>query len=419
MGYGPQWRSLRKMVHNLLNQNVARNYVPYQMLENKQMLYDFLETPNDFLKHIRRYSNALTTSMVFGWRTPTYEDEAIVQLFDGFAEFSEINQTGTAALIDFFPFLRRFPDYILTTQKKAKDLHREERALYLRHWLRAKKEIKDGTISQCFCVGMAEAQEKDKFDDALAAYTSGTLLEAGSDTTSSTLYGFVLAMLLYPEVQKEAQQHIDKVCGDDRMPTMDDWEDLHYIRCVMKETLRWMPTTILGAVPHATTADDTYKGFLIPKGAGIMNNVWTINNDPKRAPNPRKFDPSRYKKDHLGLFDSASNPDGSKRDMFTFGAGRRICPGMHVAERSLFLGIARVLWAFDVTPALDASGEKIIPDQERLTQGFVCMPEEYQCTISSRSAGRAERVRSEWRKAEEELLDAKTKQWVENPILRS
>ena len=156
------------MVHNLLNQNVARNYVPYQMLENKQMLYDFLETPNDFLKHIRRYSNALTTSMVFGWRTPTYEDEAIVQLFDGFAEFSEINQTGTAALIDFFPFLRRFPDYILTTQKKAKDLHREERALYLRHWLRAKKEIKDGTISQCFCVGMAEAQEKDKFDDALA-----------------------------------------------------------------------------------------------------------------------------------------------------------------------------------------------------------------------------------------------------------
>ena len=44
-------------------------------------------------------------------------------------------------------------------------------------------------------------------------------------------------MLLYPEVQKEAQQHIDKVCGDDRMPTMDDWEDLHYIRCVMKETL--------------------------------------------------------------------------------------------------------------------------------------------------------------------------------------
>ena len=81
-----------------------------------------------------------------------------------------------------------------------------------------------------------------------------------------------------------------------------------------------MPTTILGAVPHATTQDDTYKGFLIPKGAGVVNNVWTVNNDPKRTNNqPRKFDPDRYKDDDLGFYDSASNPDGTKRDMFTFG----------------------------------------------------------------------------------------------------
>lgn len=158
-------RQMRKMVHNLLNQNVAQRYVPYQTLENKQMLYDFLTTPDDFLKHIRRYSNALTTSMVFGWRTASYEDAAIQQLFDGFSEFAEINQTGTAALIDFFPFLRWFPDSVLTTQKKAKELHKAEKELYLRHWLKAKKEIKEGTISDCFCVGMAEAQKKDGFDD--------------------------------------------------------------------------------------------------------------------------------------------------------------------------------------------------------------------------------------------------------------
>lgn len=92
-------------------------------------------------------------------------------------------------------------------------------------------------------------------------------------------------------------------------------------------TVGWMPTTILGAVPHATTAEDIYKGYFIPKGAGILNNVWTINTDPRRAPNPRRFDPSRYENDTLSLFDSASNPDGTKRDHFTFGAGRRICPG--------------------------------------------------------------------------------------------
>lgn len=115
---------IRKMVHNLLNANQAGKYVVYQNLENKQLLYGLMDSPDRFLQHIRRYSNALTTSMVFGWRTPTYEDENIQQLFDGFSEFAKINQTGTAALIDFFPILRKFPDFLLPAQKKAKELHR-------------------------------------------------------------------------------------------------------------------------------------------------------------------------------------------------------------------------------------------------------------------------------------------------------
>ncbi|KAK5172958.1 uncharacterized protein LTR77_003080 [Saxophila tyrrhenica] len=427
---------IRKMVHQLLNVQESSKYVPYQMLENKQMLNDLLDTPDRFLHHIRRYSNALTTSMVFGWRTPTYENVAIKQLFEGFNEFAEINQTGTAALIDFFPFLRQLPDFILPAQKKAKEMHKRERELYLGHWLRAKNEWKDGTIKNCFCVGMAQAQEKEQFSDPQAAYISGTLLEAGSDTTSSTLYAFVQAMLLYPETQRLAQEQIDKVVGVDRMPTMQDEPNLPYIKCLMKETLRWMPTTILGAVPHAVTQDDSYKGYLIPKGAGVMNNVWAIHHDPKRSPDPRKFDPNRRKNpmqtivrlrvltlfdstdkdDHLSLYDSASNPDGTKRDQFTFGAGRRICPGMHVAERSLFLGMARMLWAFDITPAMDASGQPIIPDQDKLTQGFVCMPEEYPATITPRSKARADRVRSEWQHAQQESLDPATQQWLSSPV---
>lgn len=132
------------------------------------MLNDLLDTPDDFLEHIRRYSNALTTSMVFGWRTPTYADKYMQQLFNGFNEFAEINQTGLAALIDFYPVLRQLPDFILPAQKKAKELHRVERELYLMHWLNAKKAYQSGKINHCFCVGMAEAQEKEGFDDAQA-----------------------------------------------------------------------------------------------------------------------------------------------------------------------------------------------------------------------------------------------------------
>jgi hypothetical protein len=402
------------MVHTLLNITTSKEYVPYQMLENKQMLYQLLEQPEDFLKHMRRYSNALTTMMVFGWRTPTYEDANMKQLFEGFSEFAEINQTGTAALVDFYPILRKLPDFLLPAQKKAKGLHRHEKQLYLKHWLNAKDAIEKGVIQPCFCEGMAKAQNIEGFDDDQAAYISGTLLEAGSDTTSNTLYAFVQAMLLYPEAQKRAQSEIDKVVGE-RLPTMDDQSSLQYIRACVKETLRWMPTTILGAVPHAVNKDDEYMGYLIPKGAGVLNNVWAINMDPNRHPEPRRFEPERYIHDTQSLYDSAANSDGTKRDMFTFGAGRRICPGMHVAERSLFLGVSRILWAFTIEPVVDSAMNKILPDQEKLTQGFVCMPEEFRAKITPRSQTRAELVRREWHEAEKQYLDTQTKQWLEHP----
>lgn len=54
-------------------------------------------------------------------------------------------------------------------------------------------------------------------------------------------------MVLYPEVQKKAQAQLEEVCGS-RLPEMEDFDRLPYIRCIMKETLRWLPTAILGAV---------------------------------------------------------------------------------------------------------------------------------------------------------------------------
>ncbi|KAJ5167777.1 uncharacterized protein N7482_003371 [Penicillium canariense] len=411
---GPKFR---KMVHGLLNVTTSKKYVAYQMLENRQMLYEFLTQPDHFLKHIRRYSNALTTTMVFGWRTSTYEDQKMMQLFDGFSEFAAINQTGTAALIDFFPWLRQLPDFLLPTQKKAKRLHMHEKALYKEHWMKAKRETQEKTIKPCFCAGMYEAQTRDGFSDDQAAYISGTLLEAGSDTTSSTLYAFVQAMLLFPDVQRKAQDELDRVIGSDRLPEMEDLADLQYIRSCMKETLRWMPTTILGAVPHAVTQDDEYKGYFIPKGAGVLNNVWGIHMDPTRHANPRTFDPDRYQNDRQSFGDAAANPDPAQRDAFTFGAGRRICPGIHVAERSLFLGMSRILWAFDIEPARDEAGLQIIPDPDRLTQGFVCMPEEFPARITPRSQKRADMVVREWKEAEAGLLDPKTKQWMQSPVI--
>lgn len=72
---------IRKIVHNNLNIKAARTYVPYQDLENKAMLVGILEKPDQFIGHIRRYTNSLTTQMVFGFRTTSIDDPRLKQLF--------------------------------------------------------------------------------------------------------------------------------------------------------------------------------------------------------------------------------------------------------------------------------------------------------------------------------------------------
>jgi cytochrome P450 len=175
--------------------------------------------------------------------------------------------------------------------RRAKELHKEEIALYKSYLTRVRERIVSGISPPCFCWDMFKMQEKQGFTDDWASYVTGTLLEAGSDTTASIFLGFIVAMVNFPEVQKTAQAEIDKVVGSERLPRMDD--DMPYIRMVVKETLRFLPSSILGIVPHAASTDDHYKGYFIPAGAGVMCNVWTLNNDAERYPNPREFDPER------------------------------------------------------------------------------------------------------------------------------
>ena len=76
-------------------------------------------------------------------------------------------------------------------------------------------------------------------------------------------------MALFPEAQKKAQAELDKVVGPHRLPNFSDIPKMPYIRAVVMETMRWMPVTPFG-VPHSAIADDTYKGYHIPKGTCLI-----------------------------------------------------------------------------------------------------------------------------------------------------
>lgn len=135
--------------------------------------------------------------------------------------------------------------------------------------------------------------------------------------------------------------------------------------------------------------------------------------DPERHSNPRVFNPDRYKDDHTTLYQSAVG-DTIKRDNFVFGAGRRFCQGIHIAERSLFLGISRLAWGFDFSPAKDSQGNPVQYDIEDLIGGISIMPAEYPVMITPRSEAKSTAMRQEAADCEK-VLDPETKQWKEVP----
>ncbi|CAG8950033.1 hypothetical protein HYFRA_00004367 [Hymenoscyphus fraxineus] len=425
-----------QIAHRVLNISAARTYVPYQDLESKAMLLGFLNSPGDFINHLRRYSASLTTQMTFGFRTTSTQTKEFKEVFDVsilescvtkkelltiFEDFGPRFRAQwfsceskklfldvslmMAAFLDLVPMLRHIPECLLPIKKEGRGIHRRELSLFRRLYLQAKQGLVDGSAKPCVCVDLIKLQKEEEiFSDDLAAYLGGSLLQAGSETTSSILVGFIQAMTIFPDVVKYAQEELDRVCGDKRMPDLNDVPNLPYIRACAKESLRWMPGFTLG-IPHSVTQDDTYMGYQIPSGSTVILNVWAVHNDPKRHPNPRQFDPMRYIGDEQTSTNSSNNPDATKRDHFVFGAGRRKCQGMHIADRSLFLAIGRLLWAFNFERLLDPeTNQEIIPDMNDLAEGVMMLPKPFQTKITPRSAEKAECIRNEWGQMEE-LLD--------------
>ena len=175
---------------------------------------------------------------------------------------------------------------------------------------------------------------------------------AGQETTATTLHWWLLVMLAYPDVQAKAHAELDEVIGRARPPSLADAASLPYIRAMVKETLRWSPITVLG-MPHTTIADDWYEGMFIPKGTICLPNMRLINASTEAfGKDAAEFDPTRY------LDEGRVNLQAGREDgHVTFGYGWRVCPGRYVAEASLMIDLATLLWAMRFERPDEAQGE--------------------------------------------------------------
>ncbi len=205
---------------------------------------------------------------------------------------------------------------------------------------------------------------------------------AGAETTSTTMAWWMLAMVAYPETQSRAHAELDAAVGRGRVPTFADYPHLPYVRAMVKEVLRWRPASPF-AVPHQTTEDDWYEGMFIPKGTICLPNVWQMNRDPKiYGSSAAIFDPARHL-DKAGGGMESSLSDVMEEGHVTYGFGRRVCVGRYMANNSLFIEIAMMLWAANIERKTDASGRPLPLDVDGFVDHGIVMSAGSPCTCES------------------------------------
>lgn len=277
MPYGPQWRSLRKHSHALLNLNASIKYQPVQDFESKQVLRDLLESPNEFYDINRRYATSVIMLVAYGHRVTSFEDPLMKKIFTVLDHLTEITAPGAFA-VDSFPSLSALPESLLGNWRSlGRQYFQHDSKVYLDLWNQLKRDVDAGTARDSFCKQFyLNKPHENGIDEMLAAYTCGGLIEAGSETTATTINNWFLAMALFPEARAAAQEEIDRVVGPDRLPTWEDEKNLPYVRAMVKEVLRWRPVNKFGMM-HATSEDDWYNGFFIPKGSVAVLNWWYVD----------------------------------------------------------------------------------------------------------------------------------------------
>ncbi|WVZ00276.1 hypothetical protein V8G54_026345 [Vigna mungo] len=158
----------------------------------------------------------------------------------------------------------------------------------------------------------------------------------GSDTTASTLEWAMAELMRNPTKLKKAQEEVRKIVGNKSKVEENDINQMDYMKCVVKETLRLHPAAPL-LIPRKTSSTLKLRGYDIPPKTLVYVNAWGIQRDPEIWERPEEFIPERHGNNHVPL----------KGQFIPFGFGRRTCPGMTFGLANVEYTLANLLYWFN------------------------------------------------------------------------
>ncbi|XP_068156977.1 probable cytochrome P450 4ac1 [Drosophila tropicalis] len=185
------------------------------------------------------------------------------------------------------------------------------------------------------------AEENGQIDHQGICDEVNTFMFEGYDTTSTCLIFTLLMLSIHEDVQERCFEELQQLAGDDIDDlSVFDFNELVYLECVIKESLRMFPSVPF--IGRLCTEETVVNGLIMPKDTQINIHIYDIMRDPRHFPQPNEYRPERF------LPENTVN-----RHPFAFvpfSAGQRNCIGQKFAILEIKVLLASILKNFRILP---------------------------------------------------------------------
>lgn len=166
----------------------------------------------------------------------------------------------------------------------------------------------------------------------------------GGTETTTTLIEWAMAILMQKQnIMKRVQEELTAIVGLNNIVEESHLPNLQYLDVTIKEIFR-LYQLVPFLLPRSPSETCTVGGYTIPKGCTVLLNAWSIHRDPRYWDNPLEFNPERFLN-----YEEINKCDynGNNMKFMPFGSGRRLCPGVALADKMQKLILASLLHSFN------------------------------------------------------------------------